>query len=89
MRSKGRLTRTKRPLASPVVTIGALRLKLASGSGIHQCGITATICPSTLSEPASKSYCRSIVKLCNETAKPARKSSLAIQSKACAAPAEP
>jgi hypothetical protein len=45
--------------------------------------------PIDASEPASKSYCRPIVKFCGETAKPARKSSPAIQSKACAAPAEP
>ena len=35
--------RTKRPLASPEATIGALSVKLAEASGIHQCGITATV----------------------------------------------
>ena len=68
---------------------GWVSVKLAEASGIHQCGATSTVWPSTLSAPASKSYWRGMTKFCDETAKPARASSPAIQSKACAAPGEP
>jgi hypothetical protein len=83
--------RTKAPAAGPLsdAAIGAVRANVACRSGIHHCGMTGRVSPSTLSVAKSKSYWRASENCCEETFSPARSSSSAIQESARSAPGEP